>query len=952
MSASPKGSAWQSRFQKWLVGEPNEINEQRGYCPIHEDPDSSSTPSASFNWTKGQFFCFGGCQGMSFQMLWLSVQEDEGVGGEGAKVRDIGTAKSAKEKADPLPTDEQLAKWHKALLDSASLLEKLKTQRGFTMETIERFNLGWDSRSGRFTIPVLDLEGHLVNVRKYKMNAAKAADKMTSIMGHGERRIFFPDVLDQHDTVVMTEGEMDAILARQYGFPAFSHTAGAAAWQRHWAPLFKDKTVFIVYDVDDAGRGGATVVAGSLKKFAKAVYTVVLPSTVKGFDVTNFFVDQGGTAEDFQRLLDDTAEKAEVATGPGLTGKPVKVTLEDSMSSNHYERPISFTSSIAGKIQPPYMLPKKVEFRCSQDAGPKCNSCPLYGLGGYDEMEIESTDRVLLALKDKSPEGRSRELLKMAGIPPTCNKVEAEDKEQWTMEELVVLPSVDDRDESTQNPISRRVMNVGPHATPINTVATFVGTNRPDAKDGRAILQTWMCEETKTNLDRFEMSKDIYEELLVFQPKKDQSPLDKMRAIARDLEANVTNIYGRPELHIAYDLVWHSVMDFNLFGKPLGKGWLELLVMGDTRTGKSEAALRLCDHYQAGILKSCEGATLAGLVGGAQQVGTSWMVSWGTIPLQDRRLVVLDEVSGISDKNIIEQMSAVRSSGRAQIVKIVSQETSARTRLIWISNPPDGRAINEMNLGAIEAIQKLVKNPEDVARFDLAMSAASQDVESTVINSNQDDRAKVRHRFNRYRCSNLVAWAWSRKRDDIVFTKGTEDYLLGIAEALGKQYISEPPLIQAENVRVKLARIAVAVAARMFSTDAAGQQVIVTPAHVDAAVEVIDMLYGMESFGYKANSRKELRSRKQAEDNRKACVKYLTARSDDVFVALQSVIHDTDFRIRDFEEFAGMDKDSAQTAVKELIAMRMLRRKSRGYLKMQPELIHIVRTLDEKWEGS
>src|SRR5690349_14284970 len=104
------------------------------------------------------------------------------------------------------------------------------------------------------------------------------------------------------------------------------------------------------------------------------------------------------------------------------------------------------------------------------------------------------------------------------------------------------------------------------------------------------------------------------------------------------------------------------------------------------------------------------------------------MVTWGTIPLNDRRLVILDEFSGISEKNVIEQMSAVRSSGRAQITKVVSQETSARTRLVWISNPVDGRAMDEHGTGAIEAIKALVKNPEDIARFDIAISAARADV--------------------------------------------------------------------------------------------------------------------------------------------------------------------------------------------------------------------------------
>jgi hypothetical protein len=389
-------------------------------------------------------------------------------------------------------------------------------------------------------------------------------------------------------------------------------------------------------------------------------------------------------------------------------------------------------------------------------------------------------------------------------------------------------------------------------------------------------------------------------------------------------------------------------MDFSLKGVPLGKGWLELLVIGDTRTGKSEAALKLVEHYNAGVLKSCEGATLAGLVGGAQQSSNSWMVRWGTIPLNDRRLVVLDEFSGLADKNVIEQMSSVRSSGRAQITKIVSQETSARTRLIWISNPDDGRALEEMADGAIEAIRGLVKNPEDIARFDIAMAAARQDVESSVING--AEHRVVKHRYTSAACSALVSWAWSRRADQVRWTKGTEDYVLGKAEKMGQRYIPEPPLVQAENVRVKLARLAAAVAARTFSTDETGTYVIIGKEHVDAAEELMERLYGMPSFGYALHSRKMIRDRERSEANRRKCRQWLTMHRYDAYVALQAAIG-SPFKVRDFCEFAGMGQDEAQVAVRDLQEMKMVQRMSKGYIKMNPALIEVLKWLEDKWDS-
>jgi hypothetical protein len=558
---------------------------------------------------------------------------------------------------------------------------------------------------------------------------------------------------------------------------------------------------------------------------------------------------------------------------------------------------------------------------------------------------ISKEDEFLLELIDRSKDQVDNSLKKRVNIPTACHVVEIDRQSEWNVEELIVLPSVDNRDEQTQTPITRKVYNVGEYATPVNTTSRLVGFNTTEPKNNRAVFQSWECEQTKTNIDIFQLTPELRQQLKVFQPSKGQPVLKKMGDIARDLEANVTKIYGRVPLHVAYDVVWHSVMDFKFKDVVLGKGWLELLVLGDTRTGKSEAALRLSDHYNAGVLKSCEGATFAGLVGGAEQAGSSWMVRWGTIPLNDRRLVVLDEVSGIADKNIMEQMSAVRSSGRAQITKIISQETSARTRLIWIGNPVDGTTLRHMN-GAIEGIQKLVKNPEDIARFDMAMAVASDEVDSEIINSTKPP--VVEHVYTSELCSALVSWAWSRKVDQITWKEGTEDYVLRVAKEMGGRYVAEPPLIQVENARVKLARIAVAIAARVFSCDKTGELVVVGNEHVDAAVQLLDTLYGAEAFGYRRHSSRVIRDRIRAEENKRQCRMYLMGNENVLYTLVQS--RGDKFKPRDFEESGSMHRDATQEAVRQLGQWKMIKRMTRGYLRMEPVLIDILSELEDRFD--
>lgn len=938
----------------------NADGEQRGYCPIHEDPEISSTPSASFNFTKSVFHCMSSCGGMSFTNLKNSMDEDDDDSGEPVSrpsrrsggVRTIEDAPSKRGKTKPLPSQEQLHAFTDALLASPQHSRVIKEDRGLTVETIEQYQIGYDASRSRFTVPVYDADGVLVNVRMYKPDAREPKDKMQSWgEGWGSRRIYGFDTLGDEDEIVITEGELDRLIGVQHGLPCVTHTAGASAWNAEWDVLFEGKTVFVCYDRDKAGEEGALKVAASISRQAEAVYVVRLPGSGKGFDLTDYLTTWGGTAQDFRALMDESRKNPfgrKAKSNARIQQDATPVTLEGSMAAELGRHPLEIIATVAGKVQPAYMLPKRVEFNCDGSYGDKCKVCPVGLKGNHDVMSIDSHDETLLEYINIANEPMRKRLLKDVGAPAACPKVEIDQIEQWNAEELLLIPSVESRGDEAQNPITRRAYNVGAHSTPINTAVSVIGVNTSDPKSQRAILQTWQCEQTQTDLDRFAMTPEIREALAVFQVAEGQAPLSKMQEISRDLATNVTRIYGRTALHMAYDVTWHSVLNFNLNGKPVGKGWIELLVVGDTRTGKSEASLQLSNHYRAGIMKSCEGATLAGLVGGAQQIGNSWMVTWGTIPLNDRRLVILDEFSGIAEKNIIEQMSAVRSSGRAQITKVVSQETSARTRLIWISNPVDGRAMDEHGTGAIEAIKGLIKNPEDIARFDIAISAARSDVDSSVINST--DHEHVKHVYTSDLSSQLVAWAWSRKPEQILWEGGVEEYVLSTAEEFGNRYVPEPPLVQAENVRVKLARIAIAIAARTFSSDEAGDCIVVGTQHVDAAVELLDLLYGMDSFGYKAHSRKVIRDREMSVKRRSQCYRYLV-NEDGVRNTLMSVLGQN-FKVRDFQEFGGLQQSEAQAAVTNLQQMKMVERKDKGYMKMTPALIEVLKRLEAELEDA
>jgi 5S rRNA maturation endonuclease (ribonuclease M5) len=946
-----RGEGWRGKFTDFLTGQEQEDGETRAYCPLHENPGTSKTPSASFNFERGKFMCFSRCGGFAisqvFEMMRDGHTPDKRVADQPRdELADRRRKRRAKAEGTQaaLPSEDQITEWHERLVGKRDLVQEILTKRGLQRRTLARYKVGYDGE--RITIPVYDGTGELVNIRRYGMGLK--ANKMLNWPGYGDATLYGLDALKMKK-VVLVEGEMDKLLGRQNRFPTLSATAGAGTWLPEWNGLFIGKQVYICYDLDTQGEQGARKVANQLRNVAEQVFIVKWPMTATGSDMTDYFVHQGYGRQNFIDLLRSTPpfRERKVSRNRAIAEVPT-LRMRESFSPAHLDKPIAMVATVSGRAATPSALPRTVQLNCGQDwQKTKCANCPMeLRWGGEHKAEIPADDLLVLRMLDTAEDKRRAELLAAQEIPRTCPKVEVTTHAQWRVDELAVVPNVDDPSEGEGEHVLRRVFNVTEEGslTPVNTTARLTGVSTASPRDGHVVFQSWAFEETKTSLDRFQMTDDLLEALdEAFAPALDQTPMGKLHEIARDLAANVTHIYGRPELHIAYDLVWHSVLDFSFRGNRIGKGWLELLVMGDTRTGKSEAAERLRHHYQCGVLKSCEGATLAGLVGGAQQVGNNWVITWGTIPLQDRRLVILDEVSGISDKNIIEQMSAVRSSGKAQVSKIVSQETFARTRTIWISNPPDGRPIQQTNNGAIDAIQKLIVNPEDVARFDFALVAAQEDVASRLINSAVPPRAP--HVATRELSSALVTWAWSRRPDQVHWGKGVERAVLAAAEDLGGRYIADPPLVQPENVRVKLARLSVAIAARLFSHDGTGECVVVLKEHVKAAVQLLDMLYGKRWFGYADHSKKELRAKQNAHEFSEQCRSFLVAH-EGVLDTLYTVINDTQFRARDFEEFGGMDKDMAQQAVGELLKMGMVRRRSKGYINMMPELIRLVRELE------
>jgi MCM2/3/5 family protein/Toprim domain-containing protein len=907
--------------------EPNEDGEIRMRCPLHDDKH----PSASVNIESGLFNCLV-CGGSSLKDLTFAIHE------LGDNVKDLGAHKAKKGKVEALSL-AKVAGWHEYLISHPELMKYL-AWRGIDKDTVAKFKIGYDANPNekgypvnRYILPVFDNAGTLVNLRKYKADA-EASQKMLNAAGHGSPPRLYPAENLKAESIVVCEGEWDALTTSQHGIPAVTGTHGAKTWHSSWTEHFKGKTVVVIYDKDKDGRYGAKRAADALRQMAASVTILELPLKATGSDLTDWFT-QGHTAEELLALINEVMPEAP-AGAAALEVAPYAITVSESMSANHAYKPLTMEGLIIGRRDPTHFVPQETRMVCDMKAGPKCKGCVMMDNEGESTLVIDPKEVDWLARFLEEPEDRRLELLRRKLGAVKCNRLTFDTTSNFTVEEMHISQSINRDKDDGGDPVKRRVYCVQNERIRTNAPAMFTGTVIPNPKDGRSEFFAWEVEETETNIDKFHMTPELRQELTVFQPKGDQTPLEKMREIATDLSVNVTRILGRERLHMAMDLVWHSALRFYLEGQIISRGWLELLVIGDTRTGKSETAMRLMSHYGLGQLINCEATSLAGLIGGVQQVRNSWTLTWGALPLNNRRLVVLDEFNGLKPEDI-SLLSDIRSRGIAQITKVVSHSTEARVRGIYISNP----RTSSTHFG-VDKLEELIGQPEDIARFDFAMSVRKDDVDGSIINSRK--RPQAPHIYTSALAHELILWVWSRKPEQILFTPEAYDHIYVCARWLGRQYSETPPLVQRANVREKVARLAVAVAGRVFSTDSTGEALVVRKEHVAAATKFLDTLYSYPKFGYRQLSERTQRNEQIAKRSKKPVHAWLMTRKR---LTEFLIGHRRQFKTADIEETTNMSREDVLAALNFLDEKKMIR-KERGYFHLEDPLLEILAEIEKE----
>lgn len=227
----------------------------------------------------------------------------------------ITRAKTVKE-SPPKTSHEQIEEWHLNL--PQEIRDWFGEDRGLTNEIINQAKLGWDGTS--VIIPIPDGKGGWLYAKKRQPPGKEGVSPRYLLPTGAKTALFGRETLLGAKSVVICEGELDALVLRSHGFIAVSSTSGAGTFDESWIVEFEGiPSVSIIYDNDDPGRSGALKV-GRLIPHARIVN---LPEEVgeKG-DVTDFFVKLKKKSGDFEELL-GTGKSAKEIEEKGERYKPL-----------------------------------------------------------------------------------------------------------------------------------------------------------------------------------------------------------------------------------------------------------------------------------------------------------------------------------------------------------------------------------------------------------------------------------------------------------------------------------------------------------------------------------------------------------------------------------------------------------------------------------------------------
>lgn len=887
-----------------------------------------SKPSLSINLRNGGAKCFAASCGKSignivhFEAEKLHIPEPEAA----RRLYD--------EFIRPIVPTTLFEKYKEGIINSDKVRAAFTRATSLNQTTINTFDLGWDQHSHRFTFPIRNQFGDIINIRFYRLKGDRGPkdikiyslveDKNTpSERRYGNMELFpWPNFryYTPDKPLFFMASEKETMLAIQEGLQAVCTTGGEGSWNGEWLEYFSEYDIRVIFDQDKGGAIGSKKIVATLQQSSRSCAPIQLPfppdyrKSDRDFD--DWIRSKNGNAFVLLKLVEQPSSSPSPSSPeirertdkePSLPRWYDKQVHEISEIKNNpalLNHCIKTRGIVAATASKSYSPPWK--FKIKTRHGVKSFSLPI----GRDLVSLIHTGE--------------------ADVPSILSRhvkvpiLDWEMKEYIPVSEVEIVPVVDVGTEQEGRYTILRCFFIGNQIdSNVPYELTVIPVVLPKAFETVCIIVS--AVEISRAIDTWVFNDRELSELETFKPREGQSVSEKLEAVADEIATNHSKIYERTDLHIVSMLTW--LCPYGFYFPPnqgsLQRGWLNSLAIGDTQTGKSAVVATLQRLFKLGDIVNAENCTFVGLVGGAIKTGSGqMMIRWGRLPLCDRKLVIIEELSGLNVQEIAN-MSEVRSIGIARLDKGgLASQTRARTRLLALSNVRQMKKTLAEYLSGVRAIQELVGHPEDISRFDLIITLIDSEVSSDIINQPEDEPTTAT--FTPNQLQRLCQFIWALKPEQIRITDDAYLHCLDWTQTLQGIYHPSFPIFKAASGRLLIARIGVAIASAQFSWD--GEHIRVGKEHIDAAVNLIRNLYDKPSFGYLEYSR-QMYDREEVRDTpelRKAITKNI--RADIIPEVFDSLIHSVKFTRDELASYGSLQLFQADDLLGSLLRARIIRK--------------------------
>jgi len=789
------------------------------------------------------------------------------------------------------------------LLGSKEDMDYLYQTRRITEDIIKTHKIGMIKKPDcrRFIFPIINAEGDFINAKAYNPTHSSKHLKWTHLY---KGREFGPVPINNFtkQKIYFFEGEPDLYCALSFGVEGavtmganIKKDVNAVFGESRAKQLFLGKEIVIVFDSDEASKKPSFQLAESLYPYAKQVKIIDLNISdinPKGLnpklthiskeggkekrsekDFTDF-MKKNGFGEEAKKLFDKLVENTPVFTLNKSRSKTetYKVTIQESRQARYFSadrsKILEIVASVSEFKDEAYMYPTEFSLSCPviSDVGnaeSMCGKCVVKkniaeASGGamkfrmvrevtkesiVDPKCVAVSDHNILGLVQVTDSQKQTNLKRLYGIPDRCKTCMFADSKTEKLLHVRLSKDINEYEKlglSNNSEIQVEAYIKGDSDISQNQTYRFRAYQTTAWHAQHAVLFIDKAEPVETSIDSFEMDQDTHDLLQVFRQKDGETMSEhiKRRHKAYSEAAGVTS---REDLFLINDLAFLSPIEIeNKIIPEVKRGWVEVIIAGDPRTGKTLISEFLHKHYKIGkIIGGSSGVSRSGLIGGVKNVGKRSQISWGAFVKNDKGLVIVDEMSEI-EKSVLTDLGDIRSKGIASVDMIVTGREVARTRKIFLSNSRGTEDDQkEYNYG-IQFLKDLCLQPRTLARFDIGYIVKSGDVDIKNFKSNYSE---LTTEFNEYQCRHLIMWAYSRKPSDVIYEDGFDNLLDKLFKEISDKFDSETLLVNQEQ-RAKYIRLSISLASMMYSTpDDDWNKILVKKEHLQYIHDFLVRIY-------------------------------------------------------------------------------------------------------------